>query len=273
MSRKRRLILVVAMGIGSLWSAAFFGNSIAIFFESDGTSTSIGTPSNGSLIDGKHLPTSGSNFRAYSRIAATLGRNTVHSSVRDVVLEAYANLDADGVGHTFVYGEASRPGGGPLPPHRTHQNGLSVDFMVPVLNDEGAPVVFPASWTNKFGYNLEFDAKGCTNHLTIDFAAISDHLLALEKAAAVRGMSIKLVVFAPEYREHLMDKTGRRLDERMPFLKGSAWVRHDEHYHVDFGLPPADGVGRLTKAMKLLDPCYAACCASVAPGPAAYGTR
>ena len=36
---------------------------------------------------------------------------------------------------------------------------------------------------------------------------------------------------------------GRRLDARLPFLGGRAWVRHDDHYHVDFGGPAEAGPG------------------------------
>jgi penicillin-insensitive murein endopeptidase len=110
--------------------------------------------------------------------------------------------------------------------------------MVPVLNHDGVPTAFPASWMNKYGYDLEFDEHGRTDRLQIDFTAVTAHLIALDQAASARGMAIDLVVFAPEYRKHLIDSTGIRLDQRLPFLEGASWIRHDEHYHVDFRLPP-----------------------------------
>jgi penicillin-insensitive murein endopeptidase len=27
------------------------------------------------------------------------------------------------------------------------------------------------------------------------------------------------------------------LKQKLPFMKGKSWVRHDEHYHVDFAVP------------------------------------
>jgi murein endopeptidase len=72
------------------------------------------------------------------------------------------------------------PSGGRIRPHRTHQNGLSVDFFVPVRNAQGKSVPLPISITNRLSYNIEFDISG-------------------------------------------------------KYVK--PWVRHDEHYHVDFAVP------------------------------------
>jgi penicillin-insensitive murein endopeptidase len=233
----------IALSIGTVAvitrAAIFFGNSIAIAFENDDPSESLGSTSDGILRNGKRLPTSGPNFRAYSRLAATLGRNAVHSEVRQVVLDAYSRLESQGLGHRFVYGETGWPSGGSFRPHRTHQNGLSVDFMVPVLDGNGKPVPFLSSVFNRFGYDLEFDDQGRSEEIRIDFAAISAHLAAIRDAARVRGLSVQRVIFAPEYRDRLLDpQTGEPLEEQLPFLPGRAWVRHDEHYHVDFALPP-----------------------------------
>ena len=85
----------------------------------------------------------------------------------------------------FVYGETGWAGGGRFKPHRTHQNGTSVDFMVPVRNDAGASVPLPRGYGDRYGYDLEFDASG--------------HLLT--------------------------------------FMAAKPWIRHDEHYHVDFAVP------------------------------------
>jgi penicillin-insensitive murein endopeptidase len=237
-SRRRRVALTIGIVAFFIWLAVFFGNSIAIAFESDTSSESLGSVNSGSLKHGKRLPTSGTNFRAYSRLGATLGRNSVHGEVRDVVLDAYAHLQSEGIAHRFVYGETGWPSGGKFPPHRTHQNGLSVDFMVPVVNSEESPVSFPTAISSRFGYDLEFDGQGRYRDIRIDFAAVSAHLVAIDQAAQARGLAIGRVIFAPEYRQYLSDPgTGALLEESLPFMAGGAWVRHDEHYHIDFALP------------------------------------
>lgn len=224
----------------------YTGNTVLITFESDTPSRSFGTPVAGRLEHGKRLPTSGPNFRAYSRLGALLGRNSVHGAVRATVLEAYATLRRTSPDQLFVYGETGWPHGGPFLPHRTHQNGLSVDFMVPLRSAAGQPVPFPTSVFTRFGYGLEFDAEGRKGSTRIDFEAIARHLLALQEAAPLHGLRIARVIITPEYQPVLFaTPSGLRLKGMIPMMTTPAWVRHDEHYHVDFALTPpvAEPVG------------------------------
>jgi penicillin-insensitive murein DD-endopeptidase len=197
-------------------------------------STCFGTPANGRLEGGVLLPHSGANFSAYVSLASTLGRTYVHSSVRQIVLRAYEQLQVTAPQKVFVYGETGRAKGGPFSPHRTHQNGLSVDFMVPVLRS-GQSVALPTNITNKFGYDLEFDAEGKLGDMTIDFEALAEHLFQLHQAAREAGAGIELVIFDPQLQDRLFrTKRGPFLLSNVPFMARQAWVRHDEHYHVDF---------------------------------------
>ena len=219
--------------------ALYFGNDLARALESDSPSRSVGSVADGRLEHGKRLPTSGPRFRAYSRLGALLGRNSVHGNVRAAVVEAYRDLADAAPGVTYVYGETGWPSGGPFPPHRTHQNGLSVDFMVPVRDARGEPATLPTWPWRKFGYGIEFDAAGRSGDLRIDFDAVAMHLASLDRAARKHGLAIELVIFAPEFRRQtLASKAGRSL-VRMPWMASQPWVRHDDHYHVDFRLTPA----------------------------------
>ncbi|HYP75475.1 MAG TPA: penicillin-insensitive murein endopeptidase [Polyangiaceae bacterium] len=236
-TRKRHFIAVITLVLGM--AAIQWGNEVARAFEDNRPSTSIGTVSNGSLENGKRLPTSGPNYTAYSRVGALLGRNTVHSSVRDVVVEAYGALESSAPGWLFTYGETGWPSGGRIRPHRSHQNGLSVDFMMPVRSAASAhePVRFPASLFNQAGYGLEFDRFGVHERYQIDFEIVARHLLALTDASRHHGLTIRKVIVAPEYLPLLRaTPSGSSLHEKLPFMHNSAWVRHDEHYHVDFSV-------------------------------------
>ena len=196
-----------------------------------------GTPANGRLEHGAQLPSSGPNFNAYSTIGSLAGRTHVHSEVRTVILAAYKSLETTAPGKTFVYGETGWQSGGRIRPHKTHQNGLSVDFMVPVLK-EGKSVPLPASPLNKFGYGLEFDDSGHLDGFTTDFPAIAKHLLELNKAAMARGVRVARVIYELPLQRHLFGTPeGVRLKGLMVFSTKPAWVKHDEHYHVDFDLP------------------------------------
>lgn len=230
---RQYLLLLGLLVFGTL--VLFLGNTVAIAFESDATSVSVGRKGAGWLEHGKRLPTAGSNFRAYSRLGALLGRNSVHEDVRAAILAAYDELEVTQPRVRFIYGETGWPSGGQFRPHRTHQNGLSADFMVPVRRADGTPSAIPTTPWRKFGYALEFDAAGHSGNLQIDFAAMAAHLEALDRAARPHGLAIELVILAPEYQRQLAEAPrGRTLVRRMPWMTSKPWVRHDDHYHVDF---------------------------------------
>jgi murein endopeptidase len=113
-------------------------------------STCYGSSANGRLDGGVQLPASGANFVAYSADGVRLGRTYVHDVVRQIVLDAYAHLAQTMPEKKFVYGETGLEHGGTMPPHRTHQAGVSVDFMVPVLDKENRSVPLPSTPSNKF---------------------------------------------------------------------------------------------------------------------------
>jgi penicillin-insensitive murein DD-endopeptidase len=227
---RRRIALCCAVAAAVAWAAVCFGNDALRALESGAPSRSIGTRSTGRLVHGKRLPSSGENFSAYSRLCALLGRNAVHGAVCDTVLASYRTLARTHPHHFFVYGETGWPWGGRFRPHRTHQNGLSVDFMVPVRDRRtGSPARLRCSPLNLFCYELEFDAAGVQGNREIDFAAIEAHLEALAAAAPAHGLRIERVILAPEYHAKVA-----RARDRLPFMQGRAWIRHDEHYHVDF---------------------------------------
>jgi penicillin-insensitive murein endopeptidase len=95
-------------------------------------SVCYGTTAKGKLEHGCRLSYHGENFTAYSLLGWRLGRTYVHCKVAEVVLAAYEELSREYPAKVFVYGETGWASGGRFKPHKTHQNGLSVDFMVPV---------------------------------------------------------------------------------------------------------------------------------------------
>ena len=201
-------------------------------------STCYGTPANGRLQDGVQLPAQGKNFVPYSSVGVALGRTYVHQSVRDIVVDAYDGVYQATPDKRFMYGETGLAGGGPIKPHHTHQAGLSVDFMVPVLDSKNQPALLPSNALNKFGYGLEFDANGVLGDLHIDFEAMAEHLHQLADAANKRQVKIERVIFQKELAARLFQTSrGRDLRTTLPFMKTTPWIRHDEHYHVDFSLP------------------------------------
>ena len=195
----------------------------------------FGTPAHGRLENGVQLPRSGANFSAYSALAGPLGRTHVHEQVRDVVVAAYGAMEKVAPGKVFVYGETGAQRGGPFKPHRSHENGLSVDFMVPVLDAAGKSVPLPTHAANRFGYGIEFDTQARFEGLRIDFEAMAEHLVQLHQAARGAGIDVGRVIFTPAFLPRLFATTrGPYLQAHLRFMQREAWVRHDEHYHLDF---------------------------------------
>jgi penicillin-insensitive murein endopeptidase len=155
--------------------------------------------------------------------------------VAAVIEAAYKSLSTSAPSNTYLYGESGWRTGGRIQPHKTHQNGLAVDFMVPVVDASGKSVPLPTSVVNKFGYSIEFDTDAKFDNLTVDFDAMAEHLYALTKAAETVGVGISRVIFDKAYIEKLYNtRRGTFIREQVPFMKGTPWIRHDEHYHVDF---------------------------------------
>lgn len=201
-------------------------------------SVCYGTTSNGKLENGWRLPASGPNFSTHWTVGRMVGRSYVHSSVYPVVIEAYEQLAVEKPDRVFIYGETGWKEGGQFKPHKTHRNGLSVDFMVPLLDEAGTSVKLPSSVLNKWGYELEFDSNGRLDDLEIDFNAIAEHIYQLDVIAKRNGIDIWRVIFDPQLQPHL-ESSPRwpYLKQNVQFSKKRSWVRHDQHYHVDFDVP------------------------------------
>ncbi len=221
------LAIAIAIAIAS-WTVA----------ADETPSTCYGTTANGRLEHGWQLPSSGENYSAYSILGVGAGRTYLHSEVQQIVVETYAALQQKAPGKLFVYGETGWEEGGQFRPHKTHQNGLSVDFFVPVLNSDGESEALPTNTFNKFGYNIEFSNQGQYDDYRIDYDAMALHLLTLKQVADRHGVKIWRVIFDNTLQKQLFaTKYGTQLQSALTFSKKKPWVRHDEHYHVDFELP------------------------------------
>ena len=197
----------------------------------------FGTTSHGRIENSIQLPIKGDNFVIYNSLGNLLGRNYVHSKVYDAVINSYQQIAQSYPRLKYKYGETGWKNGEDFKPHKTHQNGLSVDFMVPVIDEKMQSVYFPSNLSHKFGYGVEFGSNSKYGDYTIDYEALALHLVQLHKESLKQGIDIRRVIFAPEYWEKLLQTSqGKYLQKNISFMKNKAWIRHDEHYHVDFNV-------------------------------------
>lgn len=198
-------------------------------------STCYGSTSNGYLVNGVKLPAKGNNYISYSVVANKLGRTYVHSKVRKIIVDSYKNLEKELPDKVYKYAETGFEKGGRFKPHKTHRNGLSVDFMVPVTNKKGKSVHFSTSVLNRFGYSVEFDKKGKFKNYSIDYESLAAHIVQLHKTAIKNGANLWRVIFDPKLQPFLLKtKYGAYIKNNIKLSRKRSWVRHDEHYHVDF---------------------------------------
>ncbi len=214
----------------------------AKYSENTGASLSKGDVSNGSLVNGKLLPFSGNNFHYFDTTSYLSGRAFVHEKVKETILASYAKMEILAPDRHFCVMECSHEHGGKLYPHRTHQNGLSADFMVPLLKS-GTPYTELDDMGLRH-YLMEFDENGKyaeDQEVHIDFDLIALHLLTLNQEAQKKGLKIEKVILKMELKDELfITENGKKLkDAGIYFAKSLTPLVnsvHDDHFHVDFTL-------------------------------------
>lgn len=235
MFKKRLVIILIITGL-------ILVASPQLFHKNEVESTSYGKYHDGSIRNSYLLPFRGKNFKCYSFFSYyILGREFLHSKAYKTVLETFDDIYIKNPDRMFVYMESSRKNGGRLYPHRTHQSGLSIDFMTPLVQGT-TPRYY--NFLGIFRYLLNFDEHGNLKNnasVKIDFNLMAEQILLLDKHARANGLKIKKVIFRIELKDNLFQtKQGQKLktsgiyfaQNLTPYLN----KLHDDHFHVDFEL-------------------------------------
>lgn len=227
----------------SLRQALHQGKSIDRYYAANSgnsvESESIGSVGKGSLKNGKLMPFIGANYSYFDTLSYFEGRAFTHSKVKDVILEAYDSLAKLNDRH-YKLMELSNEEGGKMFPHHTHQNGMSVDFMMPLVQ-HGKPY-YDLDDTGADHYLLKFDDDGLYSEdksVSVDFDLIAQHILILEHFARSKGYKISKVIIKIEFKDELFATPyGKQLKASDVYVvqKLTPLVNslHDEHYHIDF---------------------------------------
>lgn len=205
-----------------------------------GASISSGTVGGGKLGNGYILPFSGRNFHYFDTTSYLHDRCFVNGKVKETLLATYGRLETEAPGRLFGIMECSNEHGGKIAPHRTHQNGLSVDFMSP-LKKNGQPFT-DLDFMGAPHYLMDFDANGIYEddpEVSIDFELMAQHLLVLIEEAKKQGLKIEKIIWKTELRDELFaTPSGKKLKATgvyvTPKLTPLINALHDDHYHVDF---------------------------------------
>ncbi len=206
----------------------------------DTPSKSTGAVSNGKMENGKLLPFYGENFSYFDKGSYLGGRAYVNNKVKTILLDSYQQLYKEVPNRKFRIMETANKSGGELKPHRTHQTGLSVDFMMPLIQNDTP--YYELDKTGTMHYLLAFNNKGEYGKDTtvkVDFNLMARHILILNEKAKSEGMKVAKVIIKIEYKDDLFaTKYGKKLkNSGIYIVKGLPKLinsLHDEHYHIDF---------------------------------------
>ena len=231
---KTGILFLVLIGL----TAACVPNML---YKNSGSSVSKGTPGNGSLKNAYQIDYKMSNSKYFSPVSFYLmGNGYVNSRLYYTLLDSYKECEKTCPDIDFRIMECSDKKGGKVLLHRTHRNGLSVDFMVPKVKN-GKQIKF----YDRFGlwhYLLNFDSSGrlkLNKKVTIDFESMAKHIIALDNAARKNGLSVSKVILKINLKDDFYrTKSGQEIKRRGIYfakrLSKKVDMVHDDHYHVDF---------------------------------------
>lgn len=205
-------------------------------------SISVGSVSEGSIKNAKLIPFSGENYQYFDRWSYLNGRAFLNGKVLKAVLRTYEVLNQQLPNRGFKIMECSHQEGGKLFPHRTHQNGLSIDFMMPLT--KGGRAYYELDDKGIKHYLLDFDNSGKYNKdaaVSIDFNLVAKHILELNRQANKEGLKIVKVIIKIELKDDLFNtKYGKVLKNSGIYIVKGLTPKinelHDDHYHIDFGV-------------------------------------
>ncbi len=203
-------------------------------------SQSTGTVGGGTLKHGRLVPFSGSNFHYFDTLSYLSGRAFVHQKTQAILLTAMAKLQQLQPDDRFYIMECSNACGGEMKPHRTHQNGKSIDFMTPLKCNGKHAYKYDSLGVNH--YWMDFNSEGIYQSdpsYSVDFDLLATWMLCLHEAAKEHGAKIEKIIWKMELKDELFaTKNGKVLQQKgvyfakqlSPLINGL----HDDHFHVDF---------------------------------------
>jgi penicillin-insensitive murein DD-endopeptidase len=205
-------------------------------------SISKGSVGKGSLDSACLLPYEGGNYKYFSKRSYIYGRAFVNLKVEEILTASFDTLASLCPKRTFYIMEGSNEHGGKIDPHRTHQNGTSIDLMIP-LKKQGE-IYTKLDTIDVDHYLLKFNTDGQWLEdlsVEIDFETLALEILTIQQQAKLKGCSIQKVILNTNLQDELFETSyGQKLRESgIYFTKNLDKIindLHDDHIHIDFNI-------------------------------------
>jgi murein endopeptidase len=204
-----------------------------VYYGSKLKPQSVGSPSNGRLILGKSLDADRDKKGVGWVISAE--RENVYGTPDTIAYikycaSAYRSYFAKGKAPPIAIGDISKKGGGPLPPHKSHQSGRDVDigFIVKGGQRSASNGVFVQATTN----SLDLPKQWVLTKCFLDLDATT-HIF----------MEASIVEALKQYVIKLYKKNTQRLKRYLLYFPGGSKAKivpddeHRSHMHVRFACP------------------------------------
>ncbi len=206
-------------------------------------STSKGAPNNGDLVGGIALPAQGPGYLANPKKDKDSRFGTVE--LVQAIVRAAQVVDRELPGGELLVGDLSRPAGGVIKGHGSHQAGRDVDVLFYLLDSQGKPMRSVAAPLDPKGEGTDYkDLADPADDVPvrIDLARTWKFVEAL---VAQEKVYVQRLFLAEHLRTMLIEyakKTGApaELVTRFGDLTCQPGFPHDDHLHIRLFCSPED---------------------------------
>jgi len=224
-----RFALTVAVGLALVVGLAWGRWAVSLAPERLWGAHNLGLTAAGGLVGGRSLAPWGPDLRTHSHLLGAVGRQYLHPDLARLLAVAAAEERSamakrrDAPVSAWRVAETGWRSGGWFPPHLTHQDGLAVDVMTPLV--EGR---LPSGPGTLLGYAVDLGEDGSFGETRADVERLARFFDALCTNAGEHGLVVRrLTVWAPwqgAIRGRMRSTCRRNLAD--------AALPHDDHVHV-----------------------------------------
>ncbi len=208
-----------------------------------GDSTSLGAPNNGDLKGGIALPATGPGYLANPKKDPDSRYGTVE--LVQAIVRAAEVVEREYPGGELLVGDLSRPEGGVIKGHGSHQAGRDVDVLFYLLDSEGKPMRSVAAPLDPAGEGTDYkDLADPSDDVPVKIDVPRTWKF-IEALLAQEQVYVQRLFLVEHLRSMLIDhatKSGapKPIIARFADLTCQPGFPHDDHLHIRLFCSPED---------------------------------